>query len=374
MLAIFSGLKLAASENITISEIRQQPALWPTTLERVGKAKAGWEPLLSRYAVTTGAGTSAYAAAAIAQASGRARVIATTDLLTANREELAQLPREFSNNGLAISLARSGNSPESVGVVERLGHLFPALRHLAITCNGEGRLAHLDGVHAIVLDPRTNDQSLVMTSSFSNLTLAGLLLFHFDQLAGALADCCRRTSEGMGRLERIAEDVASAETSRVVVLGSGALRPLASEAALKILEITGGKVLAMPESYLGLRHGPMSFLREDSLVLGIVSSDPLKRRYEEDLLAELKGKKLGRIVAIAPADFGTDSVSQHVPPMAPELPDFLRTPFEVVFAQLLAYHMSLRMGMNPDQPSPDGVITRVVQSFRIHRDDAEPLQ
>jgi tagatose-6-phosphate ketose/aldose isomerase len=55
-----------------------------------------------------------------------------------------------------------------------------------------------------------------------------------------------------------------------------------------------------------------------------------------------------------------------VPANAPHLPDYLRVPFEAVFPQLLAYHLSLSCGLDPDNPSPDGVITRVVQKFRLH--------
>jgi tagatose-6-phosphate ketose/aldose isomerase len=41
-------------------------------------------------------------------------------------------------------------------------------------------------------------------------------------------------------------------------------------------------------------------------------------------------------------------------------------PLEILIPQLLGYHLSLRQGLNPDNPSPDGVITRVVQGVKIH--------
>jgi len=62
------------------------------------------------------------------------------------------------------------------------------------------------------------------------------------------------------------------------------------------------------------------------------------------------------------AELGQD----FVPAMAPNLPDELRGPFEIVFPQLLAYHLSLASDLDPDSPSPDGVITRVVQPFQLH--------
>ena len=76
---------------------------------------------------------------------------------------------------LLVSLARSGDSPESGAVVERLLQEERATQ-LLITCNRDGALAVRFGskprVESIVLPPETNDQSLVMTSSFTNLVLA----------------------------------------------------------------------------------------------------------------------------------------------------------------------------------------------------------
>jgi tagatose-6-phosphate ketose/aldose isomerase len=124
--------------------------------------------------------------------------------------------------------------------------------------------------------------------------------------------------------------------------------------------------VAIPETYLGLRHGPMSFLRHDTLVLGWLSNDPVRRRYEEDLLAELRAKNLGRIVCIGTPLAPPELADAVVAAAVPDLPDQLRVPFEIVFAQLLAYSLSLRAGLDPDNPSPDGVITRVVQGVRLH--------
>jgi tagatose-6-phosphate ketose/aldose isomerase len=150
------------------------------------------------------------------------------------------------------------------------------------------------------------------------------------------------------------------------VLASAPLIGAAREASLKILEMTAGQIPVLTETYLGLRHGPMSFLREDTLVLCFLSSSPRMRSYELDLLVELHAKKLGYVVAITPDELQGLPISQQIRAIAPELPDTLRTPFEIVFAQLLALHLSLQVGLNPDNPSPDGVINRVVQGVRIH--------
>jgi tagatose-6-phosphate ketose/aldose isomerase len=130
--------------------------------------------------------------------------------------------------------------------------------------------------------------------------------------------------------------------------------------------MTGGRFPVVTETYLGLRHGPMSFLRPDTLVLCLLSSEPTRRLYEVDLIQELRSKKLGYIVGIAAPGEHISGFHDVLPAVLPEAPDDLRTPFEILIPQLLGYHLSLCLGLNPDNPSPDGVISRVVQGVKIH--------
>ncbi len=272
----------------------------------------------------------------------------------------------FAGTGLLVSVARSGNSPESLGVVESLQRQRPEVRHLAITCNADGGLARAPGIETIVLDPRTNDRSLAMTSSFSNLVLAGLCLRHGDAIAPVLPAICRSVEASLPDLDKQAEEIARSAPHRICVLGSRELYPAACEASLKVLEMTAGGTMTIAETFLGLRHGPMAFLRPDTLVLCFFSSDPRRVRYESDLVGELRRKGLGRIIGIAPPSAPAHLFHDLVPANAPDLPDYLRTPFEIVFAQLLAFHLSVKAGLNPDNPSPEGVINRVVQGVSIY--------
>jgi tagatose-6-phosphate ketose/aldose isomerase len=350
---------------VTLKEIRQQPDLWPTTLERVASSKLH-SIVRDRFAVICGAGSSAFAASAVAATWTRAAAIPTTDLLTFTKQELVHRAPDFASNGVLVSLARSGESPESVGVITRIKETFPSVVHLAITCNEDGQLAKLPGVHTLVLDPRTNDRSLVMTGSFSNLLLAGMAIAHGNFLTKRLPGLIASVNGALSGLEEAAKRLASPSSSRLVVLTSAGLVPIAGEAALKVLEMTAGRTVVMNETFLGVRHGPMSFLRPDSLVLCILSSDVDRRRFEEDVLHELRRKKLGHLIVVGTAASNGDLSHDWIPALAPDLPDELRGPFEIIFPQLLAYQLSLASDLDPDNPSPDGVITRVVQRFQLH--------
>ena len=355
------------AESLLASEIAQQPELWVSTLERVQASRLPGT-LAELPVVVTGAGTSAYAGITIAAAWPGARAVATTDLLLLTQAEIEIAMPRMAEGGVLLSLARSGDSPESAAVVERMQKLFPAVRHLAIVCNPEGRLAKMSGVEVIALDPRANDRSLAMTGSFSSLALAGLCLLHHEQIARRLPAICADWESRLSAMYGAAEKLAAYSQDRVVVLTSG-MQGFGLEASLKILELSAGRVLGLAETFLGFRHGPLSVLRRETPVLCLTSSDPNKLRYETDLVEDLRARELGRICVIGGKSASNLPCDLFVPASAPMLPDRLRTPFEIPFAQMVAYHCGLRAGIDPDNPSPDGTVTRVVRPFVIHPDN-----
>ncbi len=341
--------------SLTRAEIYQQPETWPETFARVRRAGLGRLPA----PVLTGAGSSAYAAQAVEAGWPGARAVPSTELFLEFR-------RYLSEEGLVVSLARSGDSPESLAVVEKIRRALPRVRHIALTANPEGRLARAPDVEAILLDPRSNDRSLAMTSSFTNLVVAGLALARPEEVEQALPVLAAAVREALPELDREAKRLAEAPPARAAALASPALMGAAREACLKILEMTAGRTAVLAETYLGLRHGPMSFLEEETLVLCFVSSDPALRPYELDLVRELRAKRLGRLIALGRAP--SELFHRTFAGPASDLPDWLRTPAEIVFPQLLAWHLSLRLGLDPDNPSPARVISRVVQGVRIYED------
>jgi tagatose-6-phosphate ketose/aldose isomerase len=153
----------------------------------------------------------------------------------------------------------------------------------------------------ITLPKATNDQSLVMTSSFTNLVLSarflGLLEIpdQYQAICGRASAIARYIlAEHFGRIASIAK----APFSRAVFLGSGARFAAAREASLKMLEMTSGRVVTLCETFLELRHGPMSYVHKDCLVVAFLSWDSLLWAYEFDLLRELDRKGLGLLKVI----------------------------------------------------------------------------
>jgi tagatose-6-phosphate ketose/aldose isomerase len=259
--------------------------------------------------------------------------------------------------GTLVSFARSGDSPESRGVVDWFLDRAPAWRHVLVTSNRNGALATRyvgrENVSLVLLPDRTNDRSLVMTSSFTNLWLAGRIL------GGSIPDvasCARVAGSIFEGDASFFTEVGGSAFGNAVYLGSGARYGAAREAALKMLEMTDGAVPAFAESFLGLRHGPMCAIRETSLLVAFLSKEEPHRSYERDLLKELADKDVRpRTILVG---WGGDVDLDLEDDDAPLL--------DVVVGQLLGLFRSVALGLKPDDPSAKGVISRVVRGFDLH--------
>jgi tagatose-6-phosphate ketose/aldose isomerase len=226
---------------------------------------------------------------------------------------------------------------------------------------------------AIILDDAVNDRSLAMTSSFTNMVLAGQILAHawsFDEYKPILESLVSAGRALLPRAASLASDLAQGGYERTCFVGSGLLAGTAMESSLKVLELTAGKVQSMSQSTLGLRHGPMAALQHQTLFVIFISGQPQRRRYEIDLLREIGRKRLASTrVALAIEDSKSlrDEAEEVLKPgICVSVPDCYRPILDVLFGQLLGLFASIHYGLKPDAPSPSGAISRVVQNIGIY--------
>ena len=145
---------------------------------------------------------------------------------------------------------------------------------------------------------------------------------------------------------------------------------MADESALKVVELSAGKVTTMAETPLGLRHGPLSSVDSQTLFVAFLSSEARRRGYELDLLREIDRKRLGRVRAVVTAQ-GVQDVSSLADyslslNCGADFPDYHRPVLDVILGQLIGLFASMRCGLKPDQPSPGGTITRVVAPIKLY--------
>jgi len=397
MNALADLLRRAPAEQIrsgyadTAREIAQQPDTWPETARTAVNARPVLRALLGAadvrpggagLVVLSGSGSSLYVAECAAMPLQQA--LQTTVRAIPSGQMLTHLDGCVSPGrpGLCLSLARSGDSPESTAVVDQVLAARPAWQHLIITCNGAGRLATRyagrPGMARLILAERTCDRSLVMTSSFTNLLLATHMLASLDDPGSYLAQVDR-----LGAVARYVLDHSAvlATTARgafrsAMFLGSGSRLGAAREAALKMVEMTAGGVPAAADTFLGLRHGPMSSVHADTLVICFLASDPVTRAYELDVIRELNQKQLGTRLIIGD-HVPTDVVRNEDAVLdccgLARAGDELAATTDVLAGQLLALFRCLSAGLRPDAPSRHNVINRVVEDFALyHRHDLQP--
>jgi tagatose-6-phosphate ketose/aldose isomerase len=387
-------LNLSAAEKIerglehTPHEIAQQPGSWITTFHQLQAQRQPIAEFLAAAGVEAteaqkptvfliGAGTSDYIGQSLhhlLRTRWQCEVIpvASTNLLT-DFAEYILLGKRY----LWVSFSRSGDSPEGVAVLERAIAECPNVSHLLVTCNSSGRMSQaMQGranCFSLVLDDAVNDRGLAMTSSFTNMVLAGQILAHardVDEFEPILHQLVSAAESFLPRAATLASELTHSGYQRACFVGSGVLAGAAMECALKTLELTAGKVQTITQPTLALRHGPMAALDRDTLLVSLVSSQPQRRQYEVDLLREIGSKELVRTrvaVATDPHHLRADAEYVLTPAGLDAVPDLYRPVLDVIFGQLLGLFASLHVGLKPDVPSPNGAISRVVQNVGIYQ-------
>ena len=373
----------------TPQEIFQQPDTWWQSYEILSQLAPELESFLQRAGIFNdlharpsvfliGAGTSDYVGrtvAALLRRSWQCEVwaIPSTDLLT-SLDDYALPGKSY----VWVSFSRSGDSSEGVALLESALDRSPEIHHIVVCCNGEGRMARVvsegGNVSHVILDDKVNDRGLAMTSSFSNMVVAGQCLAHLQDLVAyglSLDALILAARKFLPAAAELAEQLVGEGFAKICFLGSGALHGVAVESALKVLELTAGTIVTFSESFLGARHGPLSAIDDETLVVGFVSGDLRRRSYELDLLEEVRDKELAKNILLITPTVGLEDEKRLLKigmmlPIEISVADCYRPPVDVFIGQLLGLFSSIRLGLKPDAPSPRGAISRVVSQVRIY--------
>ena len=365
----------------TAKEINQQPELWLQIYQMIIQQQSEIQDFLEHaYSrvdsiILTGAGSSGFLSKTLESLFFRktglpCRAVLNTDLVSH--------PHDYFNHQgsvLLISFARSGDSPESCAAVQLADQLLKKCIHIVITCNREGILAQTSTKHPrllLNLPAHANDQSLAMTSSFTGMLLMGTLLAHIYELDSLQEQVIRLSQYGRKILDGYRdklESVAALNFKRAVFLGAGPLFGIAMESELKLQELTNGKIICKHDSFLGFRHGPKAVIDEDTLMVFIFSNTCYANQYEKDFMLSMrKGKKalfeMGIAQCMDPA--AELPLLLTFSDQTEQLNESLWAIVSVLPAQLLGFFKSLELCLQPDAPSTNGAISRVVEGVSIY--------
>lgn len=384
------GLEISKLEDCsglnTAKEIIQQPDTWRESVKNLIKNKIEIKSFIDSFLskkefriILTGAGTSAFAGEVCepyltSLLNKRVEAIATTDLVASPKSYfIKDIPT------LLVSFARSGNSPESVHAVNLATQLVDDLYQVVITCNENGKLAkntvNDEKSLLLLMPPQTNDLGFAMTSSFTTMVLNAMAVFNINNIENFSSDVDKLSNSVNDFIENNIEKVtslANEDFERIVYLGSSTSKGIARESALKVLELTAGKVNASYDTPLGFRHGPKSVVDDKTVSVIYISNDEYTRKYDLDLAKEMLAHKKNDKVVIVGDNIEEDILNKadyvfNVENINYTVENEVLLPLQqIIFGQMLSFLKSVNLGITPDNPCPTGEVNRIVQGVILH--------
>ncbi len=258
-------------------------------------------------------------------------------------------------NALHFAVSQSGETADTLSAVKEIqlkggdvhGIVNVVGSTIARTC-GQGVYIHSGP-----------EQAVASTKAFTNM-VASLLLFairigrtrNFSREKGQtiirdfekIPDLLERYLKNPGQIDEAVHLVKDAKS--VLFLGRGLSAPVASEGALKLMEIAYIPCLAYPAGEM--KHGPIALLEEGSPVVVILPND----KHREKTIASMhecraRGAKIILIHEEGDEDAAEEAdVSIPVPACS-----YLLSPLlTVVPTQLIAYRAALALGCDVDRP------------------------
>jgi glucosamine--fructose-6-phosphate aminotransferase (isomerizing) len=217
----------------------------------------------------------------------------------------------------------------------------------AIVCDSASALAQEADV--VVAIDAAQEVSVAQTRSFSSMLLAAQAFA--ASAAGvdiaplrALPRLCEQVlAEYHPVIQRYADN---RQWQKFFFLGSGLLYGVACEAMLKMKEMS----ISYSEAYhtLEFRHGPMSMVDENALILGLISAETA--HYESSVLRDMQRLGGHCIALVSQRGVSGDHGANTLVDLRSDVPAWARPVLYLPTLQLLAYHRAMANNRNPDQP------------------------
>ena len=247
-----------------------------------------------------------------------------------------------------LAISRSGTTTETLRAVNRFQKTAGG-PVIAITCSLSSTLAQQADL--VISAPHAQEVSVAQTRSFTSMLLLSQALtavlgedHHMLQHLHHLPEALARMLDRAGDLPRqLGEDL---QIERLFFLGGGPLYGLANEAMLKTKEMS----LSFAEAYhpMEFRHGPMSMVNEQTLVVGFVSDTG--ETNEIRLLHDMAQLGARTLALIQDASAFVSWHPDHVIELQSGLNEWQRGALYLPVVQCLAYHRAIAKGLDPDKP------------------------
>ncbi len=336
----------------TLAEILSQPRCWRECLKALDE-QGEFARAQKRFAAQAdwlfiGCGSSYYIAQAAAASwthltGRRARAIPASDVLL-----FPSIVLNGSRPCQPVLISRSGHTSEVLKAAEYL-ELKENIRTLAISCATHQPLEEISTATLYLLP--ADEKSMVMTRSFTSMLLGLQSLAAAIGGQAAFAQALRKlpdlASAVLEPLERRVQDfVRSHDFADYVFLGQGPFFGVASEAMLKVMEMSCSYARCFHA--LEFRHGPKAIVSPETLVTFLLSESGFEA--EREVLEEVKSLGGVTLVVANSADASTRRAADFLVELHLDVPEYARLAAYLPAGQLLGLYTGLRKGFDPDRP------------------------
>ena len=257
-------------------------------------------------------------------------------------------------NAIHFAVSQSGETADTLSAVKEI-QLKGGSVHGIVNVVGSS-IARLCGQGVYIHSGP--EQAVASTKAFTNM-VGALLLFAIrmgrtrsfsrekGQLIiknfGKIPDLMEKYLSNPGPIDEAVELVKDAKS--VMFLGRGLSSPVASEGALKLMEIAYIPCLAYPAGEM--KHGPIALLEEGSPVVVIAPND---KHREKTMAAMHECKARGAKIILIHEEGDSIAEEADVAIPIPACDPLLSPLLSVVPTQLIAYQTALALGCDVDRP------------------------
>lgn len=248
---------------------------------------------------------------------------------------------------LLVAISRSGTTTETVKAVEKFK--LEMRGEVIVISNHDEVLSRLADISIVI--SKGQEESVAQTRSFSSMYVAVtalcLRMAGRSDLMQTVSALPKSGEQLMTKYEQFAKIMGeNLNVDRFYFLGSGIRYGLACEVNLKMKEMT--LTHSEPFHFLEFRHGPMSMVNQNAVVVGMLSD--ANRVHETKVLSEMK--TLGGTVT----GFGENDADVQ---FESGMPESIRGVLYLPVLQLMAFYRSVAKGLNPDRPNHLHAVVRL---------------
>lgn len=336
------------NSELTYREIYQQPESFEAVNASLSDIYAVLDQVFAeKYdeLIFTGCGTSMYLAQAAAHAFSTCNAVPAKAMCCS---ELYYFPEAFVKDRkvLILPVTRKSYTTEVRMAIDKV-RSYPGVKTLAITCDKDSA-AYNDYV---LLSPDTDEDSVIMTRSFTSMVYLAVVMAMYvggrkDGIA-AMAGYGDSARDALKKMDALAKRIIEEHShlNLYITLGQGVYYGVANECMNKMKEMG----ISNSEAYYSLeyRHGPMSLVDENTLIIFLCHPETVKE--DAKLLHEMKGYG-----AVTVAIGNTASSDMKEADYCLDLPygydDLQNAALIGLIGQFIGYYIAEQKGIDADHP------------------------